>query len=117
MFSPSVFSPSVFSPSVFSPSVVLSPSVFSDGQAYESAQVRSLIAVSANEGTAAEHLDVATWNNTGEFYVRIAGRNGSYSPFAPFDLDVHVDASACTGVAPSGAALLSRPLRPPACRP
>ena len=58
VFSPSVFSPSVFSPSVFSPSVfspsVFSPSVFSDGQAYESVQVRSLIAVSANDGTADE---------------------------------------------------------------
>ena len=88
VFSPSVFCPSVFSPSVFSPSVfspsVFSPSVFSDGQAYESAQVRSLIAVSANDGTAGEHLNVDTWNNTGEFYVRVAGRNGAHSPAAPF---------------------------------
>ena len=113
VFSPSVFCPSVFSPSVFSPSVfspsVFSPSVFSDGQAYESAQVRSLLAVSANDGTAGEHLTVDTWNNTGKFYVRVAGRNGAHSPGAPFDLDVHVDPSACTGVAPSSAALLSRP--------
>ena len=110
VFSPSVFSPSVFSPSVFSPSVfspsVFSPSVFSDGQAYESAQVRSLIAVSANDGTADESLDVATWNNTGEFYVRVAGRNGAYSPLNPFGLLVSVDESACTGVEPSDAALL-----------
>ena len=105
VFSPSVFSPSVFSPSVFSPSVfspsVFSPSVFSDGQAYESAQVRSLLAVSANDGTAGEHLSVDTWNNTGEFYVRIAGRNGAHSPGAPFDLAVHLDASSCTDVTPS----------------
>ena len=31
-------------------------------------------------GHRGEHLDVATWNNTGEFYVRVAGRNGAYSP-------------------------------------
>ena len=105
VFSPSVFSPSVFSPSVFSPSV-FSPSVFSDGQAYESVQVRSLIAVSANEGTAEEHLNVATWNNTGEFYVRVAGRNGAYSPLAPFDLSVSVDDSSCSGVEPSDADLM-----------
>jgi Tol biopolymer transport system component len=113
VFSPSVFSPSVFSPSVFSPSVfspsVFSPSVFSDGQAYESAQVRSVIAVSANDGTAAEHLSVDTWNNTGNFYVRVAGRNGEHTPAAPFDLDVHVDPSTCTGVVPSVAPLLSSP--------
>ncbi len=105
VFSPSVFSPSVFSPSVFSPSVfspsVFSPSVFSDGQAYESAQVRSLLAVSANDGTAGEHLSVDTWNNTGEFYVRVAGRNGAHSPGAPFNLAVHLDPSSCTGVTPS----------------
>ena len=118
VFSPSVFSPSVFSPSVFSPSVfspvgvlpvgvlavgvlarrcsrpsvfspsVFSPSVFSDGQAYESAQVRSLIAVSANDGNANEQISIDTWNNTGNFYVRVAGRNGAFSPAAPFDLDV-----------------------------
>ena len=57
---------------------------------------------------AAEHLDVATWNDTGFFYVRVAGRNGSYSPLAPFDLDVHVDGNpACAGVPPTGGALLS----------
>jgi Tol biopolymer transport system component len=114
VFSPSVFSPSVFSPSVFSPSVfspsVFSPSVFSDGQAYESAQVRSLIAVSANDGTAAEHITLDTWNNTGDFYVRVAGRNGAHNPGAPFDLAVHVDSGACAGVTPSGATLLSTPV-------
>ena len=113
VFSPSVFSPSVFSPSVFSPSVfspsVFSPSVFSDGQAYESAQVRSLIAVSANDGNANEQISIDTWNNTGNFYVRVAGRNGAYSPAAPFALDVHVDPSTCTGVTTSAAALLSTP--------
>ncbi len=118
VFSPSVFSPSVFSPSVFSPSVfspsVFSPSVFSDGQAYESAQVRSLLAVSANDGTAGEHLSVDTWNNTGEFYVRVAGRNGAHSPGAPFDLAVHLDPSSCTGVAPSTLRWRRRrPLRQP----
>ena len=86
---------------------MFSPSVFSDGQAYESAQVRSLIAVSANDGTAGEHVSVDTWNNTGNFYVRVAGRNGAHSPGAPFDLDVHVDPSSCTGVTPSAATLLS----------
>ena len=111
VFSPSVFSPSVFSPSVFSPSVfspsVFSPSVFSGGQAYESAQVRTLVAVSAHDGTAGEHLSVGTWNNTGEFYVRVAGRNGAHTPAAPFDLDVHVDPSACSGVESSDEALLT----------
>ncbi len=119
VFSPSVFSPSVFSPSVFSPSVfspsVFSPSVFSDGAAYESAQVRSLMAVSARDGTANEHAEAETWNNTGEFYVRVSGRNGAFAPDAPFDVGVHLDAGNCTGVVPSTLPLLSpsRADRPP----
>ena len=65
--------------------------------------MRSLLAVSANDGTAGEHLSVDTWNNTGEFYVRVAGRNGAHSPGAPFDLAVHLDPSSCTGVDPEHA--------------
>ena len=77
VFSPSVFSPSVFSPSVFSPSVfspsVFSPSVFSPqeiAQAFSSAQTRSIIGVSATQGTADENVVVNSWNESGSFYVR-----------------------------------------------
>jgi hypothetical protein len=103
VFSPSVFSPSVFSPSVFSPSVfspsVFSPSVFSPDEAdYEGAQVRSLIGISANDGTAPEHVTADVWNNTGSFYIRVNGRNGTYAPNMPFSLHVHEDAGTCGGV-------------------
>ena len=114
VFSPSVFSPSVFSPSVFSPSVfspsVFSPSVFSpEPAAYEGAQIRSLLGISANDGTAGEHVFVDTWNNTGFFYIRVNGRNGTYSPAQPFSLHVHVASGTCGGVVPSNAALLQSP--------
>jgi hypothetical protein len=86
VFSPSVFSPSVFSPSVFSPSVfspsVFSPSVFSPDEiakAISSAQTRSIIGVSATPGTVEEGVVVNSWNNTGEFYVRVAGRAGAFT--------------------------------------
>ena len=91
VFSPSVFSPSVFSPSVFSPAVslpsvfspsVFSPSVFSPSvfsEAFSSAQSRSLIGVSARDGTSPESISSATWTNTGNFYVRVSGRNGASS--------------------------------------
>ena len=82
VFSPSVFSPSVFSPSVFSPSVfspsVFSPSVFSPDEiarAFSSAQTRSIIGVSATQGTGDESVVVNSWNNTGSFYVRV-GQQG-----------------------------------------
>jgi hypothetical protein len=114
VFSPSVFSPSVFSPSVFSPSVfspsVFSPSVFSpevDPQDYESAQITSLLAVSDNPGTAGQHIFNDIWNNTGYFYIRVNGPNGTYDPGAHFTLSVHENAGACTGVVPGTAALLN----------
>ncbi len=104
VFSPSVFSPSVFSPSVFSPSVfspsVFSPSVFSGGtpdpsslaSAFSSAQVRSLIAVSANDGLADEHVASPTWNNTGYYFVRVSGA------ISPFSLTVNTTGGPCNGI-------------------
>ncbi len=117
VFSPSVFSPSVFSPSVFSPSVfspsVFSPSVFSsDGtapsvfspEAFASAQTRSLVGVSYTTGTGDEAVVANTWNNTGNFYVRVSGRNGVTSTEAPFSIEVNRDdLPACSGVTDTGA--------------
>jgi hypothetical protein len=105
VFSPSVFSPSVFSPSVFSPSVfspsVFSPSVFSDAdvaKAFSSAQSASIIGVSATPGTGDETVVVNSWNETGEFYVRVAGRGGAFDPSNLFTLTVTPSGSECTGV-------------------
>ena len=109
VFSPSVFSPSVFSPSVFSPSVfspsVFSPSVFSPeeiSQAFSSAQTRSLIGVSATPGTGDETVVVNSWNNTGFFYVRVAGRGGAFDPNDLFTVSVTKTASTCEGVSELG---------------
>ena len=102
-FSPSIFSPSIFSPSIFSPSI-FSPSIFSgDPTAYAGAQVRALVAVSSNDGTADEHAFADTWNNTGSFYIRVSGRNGAYAPGQPFSLHVHVNSGTCGNVSPSTA--------------
>jgi len=105
VFSPSVFSPSVFSPSVFSPSVfspsVFSPSVFSAtelAQAFSSAQTRSIIGVSATPGTGDEIVIVNTWNNVGDFYVRVAGRSGAYSTAAPFTVSVAKEGNNCSAI-------------------
>ena len=97
VFSPSVFSPavslpSVFSPSVFSPSV-FSPSVFSD--AFASAQTRSVIGFSSRDGRATESISSATYNNTGYFYVRVQGRNGSFAT-DDFTLNVTTTSGICS---------------------
>ncbi len=102
VFSPSVFSPSVFSPSVFSPSVfspsVFSPSVFSPDQlnaAFSSAQTRSLIAVSANDGLADESITASTWDADTFFYLRVQGRNGAFADGVPFTLSVAQTVGSC----------------------
>lgn len=92
-FSPSAFSPSAFSPSAFSPSA-FSPSAFSAD--YAEAQVASLLAVSTASGPIDKSVTAETWNNTGNFYIRISGNNGAFDPSEPFTLTVTTSGSACS---------------------
>lgn len=92
-FSPSAFSPSAFSPSAFSPSA-FSPSAFSPS-AFSAAQMQSLVGVSAFDGTSGEGLVLNTWNNSGDYYVRVRGREGAFSLDAPFTLGIVVHLGDC----------------------
>ena len=95
MFSPDMFSPDMFSPDMFSPDN-FDPSVFVDNpQAYASAQLRSIVAFSAMAGTVNERAVVNTWTSTGDFYVRVRGRNGVASLDAPFQLNVTIQRGLC----------------------
>ena len=58
---------------------------------------RSLIGVSATPGTGDETVVVNSWNETGEFYVRVAGRGGAFDPSNLFTLTVTPAGSECTG--------------------
>lgn len=91
-FSPYAFSPYAFSPSAFSPET--SPEAFSE--AFIGAQVSSLIAVSAGAGT--ERVVADTWNNTGNFYVRVTGKNGTYDAINPFSLSVSLEGDLCANI-------------------
>ena len=97
-FSPDNFSPDNFSPDNFSPDN-FSPDVFSS-DAFSSAQTRSMIAVSAFEGIASEGISVNTWDNTGEFYVRVRGRNGAFDPINSFHLEVRLLPGDCGSLSP-----------------
>ncbi len=105
-FSPSAFSPSALSPSAFSPSA-FSPSAFSPSAwssftdtngSYESAQAISAIAISSADGTADEHIVANSWNNTGSFYIRVSGRNGTYDPGVPFTVSASEDINSCSSL-------------------
>ncbi|MCA9924000.1 MAG: right-handed parallel beta-helix repeat-containing protein, partial [Anaerolineales bacterium] len=95
-FSPDAFSPDAFSPDAFSPDA-FSPDAFSP-DAFSSAQTRSLLAVSAYNGTAGEGVMLNTWENEGTYYVRVRGRNGAFSLASPFDLDVTMTTGNCSSV-------------------
>src|SRR5262249_14014187 len=65
--------------------------------AFSSAQTRSLIAVSALDGTANESISANTWSNAGDVYVRVSGRNGAYSDTQAFHLASSVSGGTCSG--------------------
>jgi CSLREA domain-containing protein len=95
-FSPDAFSPDAFSPDAFSPDA-FSPDAFSP-DAFSSAQARSLIAVSAFNGNVSEGILVNTWSNSGDFYVRVRGRNGAFNLSSPFHLSVTLLTGVCNAV-------------------
>jgi hypothetical protein len=107
IFSPSIFSPSIFSPSILQPvdlqpvdlqpidlqpidlqPSIFSPSIFSPSilstteiaQAFSTAQMRSVIAVSATAGTSDEFTVVNTWNRTD---TSISGSPAEAMPSVP----------------------------------
>jgi hypothetical protein len=98
-FSPDTFSPDTFSPDTFSPDT-FSPDTFSP-DLFSSAQTRSLIAVSAHDGTMGEGIIINTWTKSEYFYVRVRGRNGVYDANAPFRLQVSMLSGSCGLVNPS----------------
>ncbi len=97
-FSPLAFSPAAFSPAAFSPAA-FSPAAFSPA-AFSSAQTRSVVGVSAFPGLLGEGLIVNTWDNSGEFYVRVRGRNGEFNKEQQFKLNVVLYTGQCGGVVP-----------------
>ena len=97
-FSPQAFSPQAFSPQAFSPQA-FSPQAFSGNpEAYAGAQSQSLIGISAADGTAYETVTVNTWNNQGDFYVRVTGRNGAFDPSGEYLLNVTLETGQCSSV-------------------
>ena len=101
IFSPDIFSPDIFSPDIFSPDI-FSPDIFSeDPDKFASAQLRSILAASGQDGTISEKITVQTWNNTGEFYIRVRGRYGAFDTDAPFSIEIKVLSGQCGNLNPT----------------
>jgi predicted outer membrane repeat protein len=97
-YSPDTYSPDTYSPDTYSPDTY-SPDTYSP-DTYSSAQTRSLIAVSAHEGTLGEGIIANTWTKSGEFYVRVRGGNGAFDAETPFHLQVTLLTGVCGDVSP-----------------
>jgi hypothetical protein len=92
-YSPEAYSPEAYSPEAYSPEAY-SPEAYSP-EAYSDAQTRCVLGVSAFAGLSGEGLIANTWDNIGNFYVRVRGRNGAYRPGQPFHLEVKLFTGAC----------------------
>ena len=96
MFSPDMFSPDMFSPDMFSPDM-FSPDMFSPDM-FSSAQTTSMFKVSGSNGRSDELIVANTWNETGDFYIRVRGRNGVYNFATPFTLQTTLVTGTCANV-------------------
>ena len=102
-FTSNAFTSNAFTSNAFTSNAFTSSGDFNpfgvNPDAYSSAQLRSVIAGSANVGTASESFDANTWTNTGTFYVRVNGK-GDASSDLPFTLSVQLSGNTCVGVSP-----------------
>jgi pentapeptide MXKDX repeat protein len=101
-FSGDAFSGDAFSGDAFSGDAFSGDAFSHDAYnaVFSSAPMRSLLGVSAFEGTASEGIRVNTWSNTGQYYVRVRGRNGAFSLDAPFRLSVTLTPGGCGSIEP-----------------
>ncbi|GIK36271.1 MAG: hypothetical protein BroJett011_01040 [Chloroflexota bacterium] len=105
---PDSFAPDAYAPDAYAPDALArgsrAPDAIARGSrapdAFSSAQILSLIGISAFEGTASEGVIVNTWNNTGDFYVRVKGRNGAFSLAQKFHLEVTLETGKCNNISP-----------------
>ncbi len=95
-YSPDAYSPDAYSPDAYSPDAY-SPDAYSP-DAYSSAQMRSLIGVSAFNGNLSEGILLNTWQNSGDFYIRVRGRGEAYDTAHPFRLNLILQSSLCHNV-------------------
>ncbi len=98
IFTPDIFTPDIFTPDIFTPDI-FTPDIFTpDPKAFAAAQRSTLIGVSAFGGLTSEGIRVNTWNNTGDFFIRVRGRNGAFSLDAPFRLTATVIPGSCSAI-------------------
>ena len=109
-FTPDAFTPDAFTPDAFTPDA-FTPDAFTP-ESFSSAQTRSLIAISAFDGLVSEGIRISTWDNTGEYYVRVRGRNGIFNKDLPFELTIRQISGSCSEISADGLPSISLPPEP-----
>ena len=101
-FTSNAFTSNAFTSNAFTSNAFTSSSTFNpygvDLSAYSSAQVRSVIAGSANLGLAPETIDGNTWTNSGTYYIRVNGKGSASSLAGAFSLSVTESGNLCNPV-------------------
>ncbi len=101
-FTSNAFTSNAFTSNAFTSNAFTSSSTFNpygvDLSAYSSAQVRSVIAGSANVGLAPESIDGNTWTNSGTYYIRVNGKGSASSLDGAFSLSVTETGNLCNPV-------------------
>ena len=101
-FTSNAFTSNAFTSNAFTSNAFTSSSTFNpygvDLSAYSSAQVRSVIAGSANLGLAPETIDGNTWTNSGTYYIRVNGQGSASSLAGAFSLSVTKSGNLCNPV-------------------
>ncbi|MFV9503269.1 MAG: PxKF domain-containing protein [Oscillochloridaceae bacterium umkhey_bin13] len=92
IYAPDIYAPDIYAPDIYAPDIY-APDIYAP-DAFNSAQVRSMIAIKSPGGTAPRQAVVNTWNSDGEFYVRVRSR-GAASLVQPFTLSISRDVSQC----------------------
>src|SRR5262249_49251198 len=96
--SPDATSPDATSPDATSPDATSPDATSPDATSgtYSAALSTSLIAFSDKPGRSPEFVRRHTWDNTGNFYIRVRGHNGGFDETHPFTLKVTVVNHNCT---------------------
>lgn len=99
-YAPDSYAPDSFAPDSFAPDSYAPDSFAPDNETFSSAQLRSIMAVSAMNGRADELITARTWDNSGDFYIRVRGRDGEFSPDKAFTLQIKQTAGVCGDISP-----------------
>ena len=88
VYTPYLYTPYLYTPDMFSP-YLYTPDVYNfQQQAAVNAPLNSFLGFSVAGGTSPEEINQNVWNNSGEFYIQVYGRDGAFNDQQTFQLEI-----------------------------